>query len=1081
MTDQNYGIVVEDKIAPSIPDKLERIRSGAVGANDAVERLRIAVASLDGRALDQMSAASARWQRANDASALSAQRLATETQRTNTAAAGAASAQARLATATNGTQTAAQRLATAQAQTATATNNAAAAATRAATAQLNQQRAALSLQRAQQGATNALQNYVRSAIQLAAVGLSARAILGAADAYTTLQNKLQVVASSQARVNELTQQLFEVANRTRAPIEETATAFARFDRALIGLGRSQDESVRLTETVNKMLVISGSTAGEAGAALLQLSQAFNKGKLDGDEFRTVMELMPSAADAIAKELGVTRGELLKLAPQGKITAEVMANAFSKAAIDVDATFGKTIPTLSQSVTVFRNNFIKAIGQFDQATGITRALSAALIGLSNNFDVLGVALASVGAGALVFFGPRLIGAIGGVGGALRALFVLVAANPLVLLAAVLAGLITYLVTFKDKSDLAKESIDNIGFALDAIAGTFRGIGIFLGNFVAQSVVTVSNLVKTAYNNVVGFVEDTINFVIKGVNILREKIGKEPIELVNFERLQTQDKEFESLGSMWASSLEEGFDKQGGAIAKFLKGDAKLAEASTANRKKPPVNEELSKEAERRAAALAKVNLQLDNELARMNQLQPVRDASARFDQIEETLAGKKIKLDSDEAQAIRAKIDAVVKFQAVQTQLDRIYEEAVGPARDYNATIQAAESLLNRGAISQEQYRRAVFGAAQTYQDATDTLRAVNKEIDDQNKLLGFVGPTLEVEQRLQQIVNDQLSKNVVLTQAQIEAYRQKLTTQQRAMQQQQAESELYDETAGAAQRYIDKLDAISKAQAKGTITAGQATQQTIAANPDLNFELTQTGIDAHLQQYEDMYARIDELRNKQLINEQTAAALRTQVWAQQQEQQLKGASDFFGYLSQLSKSENSKIARIGRAAAITKAVIDTYSAANSAYAAMAGIPYIGPALGIAAAAAAVVAGLANVNAIRSQGTEGFMTGGYTGNIPKTSVAGQVHGQEYVMDAASTKRIGVANLNAMRSGAASVNQSAPPNWAAIAQAPAPVTINQRQVNVLDKSIVGDYINSPEGEDVFINVIARNADKLRSVVS
>lgn len=49
--------------------------------------------------------------------------------------------------------------------------------------------------------------------------------------------------------------------------------------------------------------------------------------------------------------------------------------------------------------------------------------------------------------------------------------------------------------------------------------------------------------------------------------------------------------------------------------------------------------------------------------------------------------------------------------------------------------------------------------------------------------------------------------------------------------------------------------------------------------------------------------------------------------------------------------------------------------------------------------------------------KGFKQGGYTGNMGASQVAGVVHGQEYVFDAQSTKRIGVDNLNAMRSGKA----------------------------------------------------------------
>ena len=68
-------------------------------------------------------------------------------------------------------------------------------------------------------------------------------------------------------------------------------------------------------------------------------------------------------------------------------------------------------------------------------------------------------------------------------------------------------------------------------------------------------------------------------------------------------------------------------------------------------------------------------------------------------------------------------------------------------------------------------------------------------------------------------------------------------------------------------------------------------------------------------------------------------------------------------ISQLQNAKTKEMAVIGKTAAVTTATIDTYKAANSAYAAMAGIPIVGPALGAAAAAAAIAAGLMNVGKI----------------------------------------------------------------------------------------------------------------------
>jgi hypothetical protein len=75
-------------------------------------------------------------------------------------------------------------------------------------------------------------------------------------------------------------------------------------------------------------------------------------------------------------------------------------------------------------------------------------------------------------------------------------------------------------------------------------------------------------------------------------------------------------------------------------------------------------------------------------------------------------------------------------------------------------------------------------------------------------------------------------------------------------------------------------------------------------------------------------------------------------------------------------AQNSKAAfAVWKAMAITQTIIDTYKAAQGSYASLSSIPYIGPALGIAAAAAAIAAGMARVNMIRSQDYQGREKGG----------------------------------------------------------------------------------------------------------
>lgn len=1230
MSSENIEIKVEDKVAPSISTKLRNIAKDARDADKAVKNLQQQLAAINVGGLSQLIQASANANRSLQASALTAQRVATEQQRT------AAAAQ-RLATEQQKTAEAAQRLATEQQRTATATAQATAAQTRAATAatqnttaQQNlatatqrtateqqrtatasqrlateQQRtavqtanaaaandraalAALRLQQAQdraanstRNATSAIRGYVAAAAGILGVTISANAILQLADAYTVLQNKLQNVTETQEQVGKLTNELFDLANRTRTGVEETATAFTRFDRALKFLGKSQEETLRMTETINKALLMSGATTQEAQSALLQLSQGFNAGKLQGDEFRAVAENMPIALDAVAKALGVPINKVKELSSEGKITSEVLFNAFKLIEEQVDKTFAKTTPTISQALTVFRNNAIQTFGEIDKAVGFTAGLSRAIIFLGENLKGILVVLTGLSAALLVAFGGPLLAAIAAATKAVIGFTMAIAANPIGLLVVALSTAIAYFTLFRDEINLGIDDVTTLGDffratfegiknvisdvktvlgqvwadmtdgafsalgevssavgesvsawmedytaffetdrkgwaaalentakVLDAIAGLLTGAATFAGRAMAEIVITVQNAIANAYNAVAGWIESVTNMAINAANRLRSMVGKAGMELVSFERMgQAGATEFEGFGKLWAQSLEDGFKSQGGAMQGIVNGLFNRAQQIGKQRtaasagvqlrgsgknqlvEEADKNNKAAKAAENRARSLEKVNLQLDNELQRMFLLKPEREAQAKFDQIEEQFLQKKIKLTESEASAIKAKIKAVQDATEIQRQFDAIYEEATGPLKEYTATQEAANKLLSMGAISQEQHARAITKASEAYANSQDPMREYNKDLQQQFDLLAMLPKQREVEQQIMQVQNDLLSKGIVLNEQELTQLREKLILLQQLNAVSQQEASLMSASVGQRQGFIDQLTAINnllrnpdsgftKSDAM-TAIGGSDVGQFLVGSPEM--------MQAEVERLGEAYSQIDALRQADLISEQTAAAAKMQIWNAQQNAQLQTAKTFFGNLEGLQSSNNKKLAAIGKAAAITNAVINTYQSATAAYAAMASIPYVGPALGAAAAAAAIAAGMANVAQIRSQQT-GFKQGGWTGSMGVNEVAGVVHGQEFVMDAQTTSRIGVANLEALRNGAATVQS--------VNEAPAPApsaagsdsasgnvgnTTNLRIINSLDPNLVGEYLGTPEGEQVFVNAIRKNADSVRQAIS
>ena len=100
---------------------------------------------------------------------------------------------------------------------------------------------------------------------------------------------------------------------------------------LVALGHSYGslvtaEALRLTETVNQAVRLSGASAQASEAALTQLIQGLQGGVLRGDEFNSVMEQAPRLAKALADGLGVTTGALRTMAEAGQLSSETVIRA-----------------------------------------------------------------------------------------------------------------------------------------------------------------------------------------------------------------------------------------------------------------------------------------------------------------------------------------------------------------------------------------------------------------------------------------------------------------------------------------------------------------------------------------------------------------------------------------------------------------------------------------------------------------------------------------------------------------------------------------------------------------------------------
>ena len=167
-------------------------------------------------------------------------------------------------------------------------------------------------------------------------GLSFAGIAKASDENSLRNSRLGMVTND---VAGLKQKTFAASQQSGADYGQQLDSIAKLKMLTKGLF-NDDEAVKFTSTLDKAFKVSGTSAGEASAAMYQLNQAMTSGKLQGDEFRSVMENAPILAQKIAESMGVSMAQLKKLGSEGKITSDVIKKAVLGSADEIDAQYSK---------------------------------------------------------------------------------------------------------------------------------------------------------------------------------------------------------------------------------------------------------------------------------------------------------------------------------------------------------------------------------------------------------------------------------------------------------------------------------------------------------------------------------------------------------------------------------------------------------------------------------------------------------------------------------------------------------------------------------------------------------------------
>jgi phage tape measure protein len=199
---------------------------------------------------------------------------------------------------------------------------------------------------------------LKTAFGLAAVVMATKKTIELSDQNAQITARLNLVSDAP---EQLKKQIYQSANDARVAYTDSMNQVAKLGLLAKDSFNNTNEIVRFTNLMNKAFKVSGTGAQEATSAMYQLTQAMAAGKLQGDEFRSVMENAPMVAQAIAKYMNVPLGQLKELGAKGQITADIIKNALFSAGDEINEKF-KTLPLTWQDVWVQAKNF--AVRQLD---------------------------------------------------------------------------------------------------------------------------------------------------------------------------------------------------------------------------------------------------------------------------------------------------------------------------------------------------------------------------------------------------------------------------------------------------------------------------------------------------------------------------------------------------------------------------------------------------------------------------------------------------------------------------------------------------------------------------------------------
>ncbi|WP_252189104.1 tape measure protein [Serratia marcescens] len=228
---------------------------------------------------------------------------------------------------------------------------------------------------------------VASAISVSLIIDYGKAFLTVADNITQLQARIARLTSDTSTAKSTFMGLAAIASNTGASLKDTAKLWETMTASLKETGATNSQILALTDTLQKIGRVGGSSSEEMANALRQFGQSIASGTVRAEEFNSIVEQMPELARQIAAGLGMTGGQLRQAMLEGKLSAEDAINAIMKQSDSLNEEFKKLPRTMDQASNTLTISLQMLIGKMNETVGASQTMVTIIDSISSAIDRL----------------------------------------------------------------------------------------------------------------------------------------------------------------------------------------------------------------------------------------------------------------------------------------------------------------------------------------------------------------------------------------------------------------------------------------------------------------------------------------------------------------------------------------------------------------------------------------------------------------------------------------------------------------------------------------------------------------------